>query len=90
MYEKALELIPNDIETLTNKGNALAGLKKYEEAIACYDKVISQENQFYMAYLNKGLAKIELEQYHIGIACLNKAIAINPTCAPAYNNKVYF
>lgn len=89
-YNKALEIKPDDAETLTNKGNAYAGLKQFQEAIQCYDRVLGNTQSFYLAYQNKGLAKIELGLNEIGIACLNKALALNPNLPASYNNKVFF
>ncbi|MEX0765170.1 MAG: tetratricopeptide repeat protein, partial [Nitrosopumilaceae archaeon] len=37
-YDKTLELNPNNIHALTNKGSAIASLGNYQEAISYYDK----------------------------------------------------
>ncbi len=38
-FDKAVELDPTDADAWFNKGYALAGLKRYDEAIAAFDKV---------------------------------------------------
>jgi tetratricopeptide (TPR) repeat protein len=38
-FEKAIELDPGNADAWFNKGYALAGLKRYDEAIAAFDKV---------------------------------------------------
>jgi tetratricopeptide (TPR) repeat protein len=48
-FDKAIEIDPNNADAWFNKGYALAGLKRYDEAIAAFDKV--QE-------LNPGYPKI--------------------------------
>ncbi len=40
VYDKALELNPDNLAAETDKGDALAHLGKYDEAIAVYNKVI--------------------------------------------------
>ena len=38
-FEKAVALDPNNAEAWFNKGYALAGMKRYDEAIAAFDQV---------------------------------------------------
>ena len=40
-YDKALAIVPNDIDTLYEKGYALDSLGKYKEALSYYDRVLS-------------------------------------------------
>ena len=39
-YDKALEIKPNDVDALNNKGLALYNLERYEEAITYYEKAL--------------------------------------------------
>src|SRR5215217_9641600 len=39
-YDKALQIAPNDTETLFKKGDALYGLSSYTDAIQYFDKVL--------------------------------------------------
>ena len=39
-----------------NKGNSLANLKKFEEAIACYDEVIKKNPKYPSVFRHKGMA----------------------------------
>jgi tetratricopeptide (TPR) repeat protein len=52
-FEKAIELDPSNPEAWFNKGYALAGLKRYDEAIAAFDKVQSLNPN----YPNLGLSQ---------------------------------
>ena len=45
-FEKAVELDPDSPEAWFNKGYALAGLKRYDEAIAAFDKVESLDPDY--------------------------------------------
>lgn len=58
---ESLETV-EDIEAAYNKGNALARLGKYEEAIANYDKVLEQLPEHEDAKHNKALLEEELKQ----------------------------
>ena len=42
-YDKALLVIPGFTKALINKGNALSAMKKYEDAIESYNKVIQNK-----------------------------------------------
>ncbi|MCE9652744.1 MAG: tetratricopeptide repeat protein [Nitrosarchaeum sp.] len=49
-FEKALELNPNDVETLTLKTNAHLSLQQKDEAIDCCKKIIMLNPDNYEAY----------------------------------------
>jgi tetratricopeptide (TPR) repeat protein len=48
-FEKALEIDPNDIETLTLKTNAHLSLQQKDEAIECCKKIITLDPKNYEA-----------------------------------------
>jgi len=49
-FEKALEIDPNDIETLTLKTNAHLSLQQKDEAIECCKKIIALDPKNYEAH----------------------------------------
>ena len=61
-YDKALEMEPKYVESLSNKGSALGNLGKYNEAIECYDKALEIEPNYVEAWNNKRLATTQLEK----------------------------
>lgn len=54
-YERAIELLEplDDVESIYNRGNALAELERYEEAIAAYDEVLARDPDHEDAAYNK-------------------------------------
>ncbi|NNM59454.1 MAG: tetratricopeptide repeat protein [Legionellales bacterium] len=63
-YQQAYQLFSNDnsLEGYYNRGNALAHLGKYQEAINAYDEVLKQNPQFTEASYNKALLEDLLKQ----------------------------
>ena len=59
-YNKAIELDPNYKETYKSKADTLITLKRYAEAIECYDQVQQLEPNDSEAFNFKGLALNEL------------------------------
>ena len=41
-YQKVLDMEPHQIEALLKKGHILGKLARFEQAIVCYDDVLSQ------------------------------------------------
>ncbi|CAD8214737.1 unnamed protein product [Paramecium octaurelia] len=76
-----------DAQRLLNQGVALSNLKKYQEAIECYDKAISINPKQDLAWNNKGNSLNNLNKYEEAIECYDKAISINPKLDLAWNNK---
>ncbi len=63
-YQASVESLKKteDIEALYNKGNALARMGRYKEAIADYDKVLEQMPEHEDAKYNKALLEEELKK----------------------------
>ncbi len=53
-FDKAIELNPNDIEALNNKGASLDYLKRHDEAIECFNKCLELDSNHSEALFNKG------------------------------------
>jgi Ca-activated chloride channel family protein len=63
-YEQALESLKdtNELKGLYNKGNALARLGRFDEAIKAYDEVLKRDPDYEDAKHNKELVEKEKEQ----------------------------
>jgi tetratricopeptide (TPR) repeat protein len=74
-------------ESFFHQGSALSDLGKKQEAIECFDKVISLNPKDADAYLNKGAALYSLGEDKEAIACYDIGISLDPNNASAYLNK---
>lgn len=79
-YQTALSLEASEEnpELLYSIGWALHQLRRYEEAIARYNQVLSLEPENYQAWYNRGNALYKLEISPEAIASYNRAVAIKP------------
>ncbi|MCG8403693.1 MAG: protein kinase [Phycisphaerales bacterium] len=66
------------------RGQALLGLGRYEETIACFDQAIRLEPQRAEWWYFRATAKCQIEQYDEAIADANVALQYNPKLASAY------
>jgi tetratricopeptide (TPR) repeat protein len=86
-FEQLIKLKPKSAIAFSNKGNALQGLKCYEDALMCYDKAISLEPTYHEVFNNKGNALQRLKRYEDALMCYDKAISLEPTYHEAFSNK---
>ena len=70
-----------------NRGNAELSVKKWDEAVLDYQRVISHNPKIAEAYANLGVAYFGLKRYQDAIKEFNNAIKLNPNYAQAYFNK---
>ncbi|MFM7771029.1 MAG: tetratricopeptide repeat protein [Bacteroidota bacterium] len=92
-YNSAIDLHPNFIEPLYNKAmylqeTGIAFPARYDEAIACYDKIIAIDANASVAYYNKGFIQLVYKKnYNAALPEFSKAIEKNPVYAEAYYNR---
>jgi tetratricopeptide (TPR) repeat protein len=67
-----------DSDAWFNKGNALANLNKYDEAITVFDKAIEINPQDSITWYSKGVALSYLNRLDEAIKAYDKSIEINP------------
>jgi tetratricopeptide (TPR) repeat protein len=86
-YQKLLELEPDNIGHWNSFGNLLSDkLKEFYKAIACFDKVIENEQRAYWAIFNKGLAYRKMEKYEEAILWFKKSLEVKPDYESAWNS----
>ena len=77
-----------DAQDFLNKGNDLYASKKYEEAIAAYEKAIQFKPDHANAWNNRGAALVELKRYDEALASSDKALQFEPDDAFEYPSQV--
>jgi tetratricopeptide (TPR) repeat protein len=73
-------------ETWNQKGRALYGLGRYEEAVSSYDKAIGLIKDHQFAWNGKGLALEKLGKKDLAVAAYQKALEIYPDYNEAKTN----
>ena len=87
LFKRALEINPKAVSVYSNRGNALMGLQRPDEALASYDKALTLKPDHLMAHYNRGLALIELKRLDEAVASYDRVLALKPDYAEAYNNR---
>lgn len=67
-----------EISNLVEKGTRLLGDAKYDEALECFDKVLSLDPKNTRAWNQKGVALRSLGRYDEAIECFNRSLEIVP------------
>lgn len=93
-YDISIMLQPSRDYTWANKGNALADLEQYTEAIECYDKAIKLSDStirkpevLAATWYLRGFALYNCHRYQDAIESYNHATEIDPSFAFAWTNK---
>ena len=86
-YNKAIELNPNFIEALFNRGNVKIVLNDNTGAIANFDRVIALAPNNGEAYNNRGAAKSMLGDKYGAMADYDKAIELHSNYLAAYMSR---
>jgi tetratricopeptide (TPR) repeat protein len=70
------EGVSKEIKDLLTTGEDLARLNKYEEALACFNKVLEIDPSFVDGLHHKGTTLCLLHRYEEGLACFNEGLRI--------------
>ena len=77
MYEKVLSIEAENLDALINKGSVLHILKRYSEAIFCYDTVLNCDKRNTIALAYKGLSIGEMGDISSAIKYFKKSLCID-------------
>ncbi|MDE0265458.1 MAG: tetratricopeptide repeat protein [Thaumarchaeota archaeon] len=81
------DIFKTDNEFYYSKGYSLYKLKKFTQAIACFDKIISSNADNTLAYVWKGFTLLASGQSVEAIECFDKAIEIDPNNSFLHTHK---
>ena len=74
------------VKCLTNQGVALASLGRMEDAIPCFQAILSEPDVapdfIAEAHYNTGIAHMNLGRLHDAIACYDKVVVLAPVSEP--------
>ena len=87
LYEEGEKKFSGNPLFLLHFGKLYHDVKKYKEAIQCYDKSLEIEPNDATTLNNKGLALRNLGRYEEAIQCYDKSLEIRPNDATTLKNK---
>ena len=90
VFEHALRIDPNSVETLQKLGYARFHLDDYNGALATYDRVLDIDVTNPEVWNLKGLVYYQQKKYAKALDAVEKAIESDPTFGMAWYNKACF
>jgi len=90
LFQQALRIDPDNVETLIKLGYARFHLDDHNEALTIYDKVLDIDVTNPESWNLKGLVYYEQKKYAKALDAVEKAIESDPTYGMAWYNKACF
>ena len=87
VLEQALQLLPNDLTLLHEKGHMLIKHKRYQEAISACEQALKLAPDFTDAHISRGLASLFLDRYEAALDAFEQALQLSPDSAMAWYYK---
>lgn len=84
LFEKAIELEPNNGKYWMSKGRTLRELENFEEALKCYTKGIELEPNNVEFWIKKGHVLRTQENFEKSLECYTRAVELEPNNSKAY------
>lgn len=85
--DQALSFNAHYPDAWNNRGSALRGLFRLEEALSNYDLAIKYRDDFHEAWANRGNLLRDLRRYEEALCSFNRAVSLMPNYAKAWNNR---
>lgn len=88
-FNAVLKEEPNSAGVWVDKGRTLIELKRFEEAIVCFDKALDLKSKINepKAWVGKASALLYSEKYQEALACFNNSLEIDPGNVRAWGGK---
>jgi len=84
---RAIELNPANAAARSNRGLALQGLKRLDEALDSYDQAIALKPDYAEAYSNRGNVLKDLKRLDEALDSYDRALRLKPDYAEVHNNR---
>jgi len=88
--DSILELDPNQLAALSNKGGVLIELEKYEEAIEYLDRALEINPNHVQTLNNKGIALFRLGSYENSLSIYYEVFRLDPYNEISIYNRNYY
>ena len=85
-----MELEPNNIKTVTDKGLALASIYKYEDSLDCFDQALKLNPNNAEIWYRKGLVLGKNKKFSEAEEHFDQALKLDPDFEPAQKAKTIF
>ena len=87
LFDQAVARNSNAVEILHDRGVALHGLQRFDEAFAAFDQVLALNPRHAEALINRGNALQALRRFEDAVTSYDKALTIRPDFAQAHYNR---
>lgn len=87
IYHLIIGRIPNCAELHNNRGAILQMMKRYEDALASYDRATALKPDYALAHFNRGLVLRDLNRCEEALKSYDKAIELRPDDAEFHNSR---
>jgi tetratricopeptide (TPR) repeat protein len=89
-YDKAIELDPDDVIALDNRGYMLFELNRINEAVEQSEIVVEYYENYANGWYNRAVYLLADSRNDEALLALNKAIKLDPSCAAEARNDMDF
>jgi tetratricopeptide (TPR) repeat protein len=76
-----------ELQTWYDQGNALFNVKRFEGAVARFDKLLNQQPEHHEAWTQRGFALYELGSHEEAIASFERSLQIKPKVSLSWHGK---
>ena len=87
IYDLIRAKVPDSAEVHINCGVTLQAMKRYADALKCFDQAIALKPNHAEAYNNRGAVLQSMKRFHDALASYDQAILLKPDYANAHFNR---
>jgi len=82
----AIAINPLSPDAFYNRGCALQGLQRHDEALRCFDQAVALKPDYDEAWTNRGVALLALRRHADALASFDRALVLKPRDCEALSN----